>query len=296
MFFWDAIKEPLFESLIEAKSKNSLSTSQRQALIKLLEKKDRDKRYIENWRPISLLNLDTKILTKALANKIKPVLSSIIKSDQTAYVNGRFIGESHRLISDILETTQKLNLDGFILTIDIQKAFDSVDHEFVLLALKYFGFGNNFINWIRIILTGQESSVMNGGFSTGYFDLKRGTRQGDPISAYLFILVMEIFFIMVRKNQAIKGINIFDFEYKLSAYADDATFFPKDESSISAILQTFDIFSKYSGLLLNKSKCEVCGIGVKRGVNVALSGLKCIDLTKECIRILGASYSYNEEC
>ena len=82
----------------------------------------------------------------------------------------------------------------------------------------------------------------------------------------------------------------------LSAYADNATFFPKNESSISAILQTFDIFSKYSGLLLNKSKCEVCGIGVKRGVNVALSGLKCIDLTKECIRILGASYSYNEEC
>ena len=119
VFFWDAIKEPLFESLIEAKSKNSLSTSQRQALIKLLEKKDRDKRYIENWRPISLLNLDTKILTKALANKIKPVLSSIIKSDQTAYVNGRFIGESHRLISDILETTHKLKLDRFILTIDI---------------------------------------------------------------------------------------------------------------------------------------------------------------------------------
>jgi len=61
-------------------------------------------------------------------------------------------------------------------------------------------------------------------------------------------------------------------------------------------LQTFDIFSKHSGLLLNKSKCEVCGIRVKRGVNVALSGLKCIDLIKECIRILGVSYSYNEEC
>ena len=56
-----------------------------------------------------------------------------------------------------------------------------------------FGFGENFIIWVKIILNGQESCVMNGGFSTGYFELKRGTRQGDPISAYLFLLVIEFF-------------------------------------------------------------------------------------------------------
>ena len=132
-------------------------------------------------------------MTKALASKIKPVLSSIIKSDQTAYVNGRFIGESARLISDIIETTHTLNMDGYLLTLDIQKAFDSVDHDFLLLSLEMFGFGENFINWIKIILNDQESCVMNGGFSTGYFKLERGTRQGDPISAYLFLLVIEFF-------------------------------------------------------------------------------------------------------
>jgi len=106
---------------------------------------------------------------------------------------------------------------------------------------------------------------MNGGFSTGYFDIKRGTRQGDPISAYLFLLVIEIFFTRIRKNPDIKGIKIFDFEYKLSAYADDATCTVGNEESILAILNTFDIFSKYSGLSLNKTKCEVCCIGAKRG-------------------------------
>ena len=204
-------------------------------------------------------------MTKALAAKIKPVLSSIIKNDQTAYVNGRFIGESSRLISDIIETTHTLNMDGYLLTLDIQKAFDSVDHDFLLLSLEMFGFGENFINWIKIILNGQESCVMNGGFSTGYFKLERGTRQGDPISAYLFLLVIEVFFTMIRENPAIKGLNILGFEYKLSAYADDATCILANEDSIVATLQTFDIFSKYSGLSLNKTKCEACGIGAKRG-------------------------------
>ena len=68
---------------------------------------------------------------------------------------------------------------------------------FLLQVLKVYGFGKIFINWIRIILTNQESCVMNGGNSTGYFKLERGARQGDPISAYLFILVIEVFFQMI---------------------------------------------------------------------------------------------------
>ena len=82
-----------------------LSSSQRQAIIKLLEKREKDKRFINNWRPISLLNVDTKIISKAIANKLKSILPSIISHDQTAYVKGRFICESTRLISDILEIT-----------------------------------------------------------------------------------------------------------------------------------------------------------------------------------------------
>ena len=104
--FWEEIKDVYINSLKQAKIKNTLSISQRQAVIKLLEKKDRDKRFIKNWLPISLLNVDTKILSKALAAKLKPVLPSIISSNQTAYVQKRCISESGRLIS-VIEICEK---------------------------------------------------------------------------------------------------------------------------------------------------------------------------------------------
>ena len=118
-------------------------------MIKLLQKKDKDKRLIGNWRPISLINYDTKILTKVLAKRLKEVLPSLIKCDQTAYVKNRFLGESVRLISDVLEMTKTLNIEGFLMTVDIQKAFDSVDHKFLIACLRYMNFNGEFIDWIK---------------------------------------------------------------------------------------------------------------------------------------------------
>ena len=105
--FWDELKFAFIKSISQAKVTGELSISQRQAVIKLIEKKDRDKRFIKNWRPISLLNVDTKIISKAMALRLKNVLPSIISTNQTAYVNKRCISESGRLISDILEICDK---------------------------------------------------------------------------------------------------------------------------------------------------------------------------------------------
>ena len=123
-----------------------LCTSQRQAIIKLIEKKDRDERFIKNWRPISLLNVDSKIISKALSEKLKEVLPDLISSQQTAYVKNRHIGESGRLISDIIEITEIRNIEGFLVTMDIEKAFDSLDHNFLIFTLEKYGFGQNFIS------------------------------------------------------------------------------------------------------------------------------------------------------
>ena len=100
-FFWEDVGMLMYDSFMEAKVKKELSVSQRQAIIKLLEKMDKDRRFLKNWRPISLLNIDVKILNKALASKLKKVLKTIIGAKQTAYVEGRFIGEATRLISDV---------------------------------------------------------------------------------------------------------------------------------------------------------------------------------------------------
>ena len=92
---------------------------------------------------------------------------------------------------------------------------------------------------------------MNGGVSTGFFPLERGPRQGDPISAYLFIIGMELFFTMVRQNPNINGLDILGFNYLLTAYADDANFVLANEDSVVEVFNTFDKFSEFSGLNLN---------------------------------------------
>ena len=124
----------------------SLSISQRQAIIKLIENKDRDKRYIKNWKPISLLNVDMKILSKSLTKRLKEVLTCLISAQQTVYVQNRNIGESGRLISDIIEIVNIGQMEGFLVTMDVGKAFDSLDQKFLISVLKYFGFGQNFIS------------------------------------------------------------------------------------------------------------------------------------------------------
>ena len=108
--FWDAVKEPLCASIQQSFIAGELSTSQKQAIIKLIEKKHRDKRFIKNWRPISPLNADMKLILKVLASHLTSVISSIVNENQVAYVNNRFISEKGRLISDILEINNSLNI------------------------------------------------------------------------------------------------------------------------------------------------------------------------------------------
>ena len=134
---------------------------------------------------------------------------------------------------------------------------------------------------------------MNGGVTTKYFKLERGARQGDPMSAYLFILALEIL-ILIKNNENIQGICIFERTYLYSAYADDTTFFLKNIKSLKQLLRTVDYFSSFTGLKPNLSKCEIAGIGILKGVEVAVCGIKCVDLTNETIKILGIHYSYNK--
>ena len=196
-------------------------------MITLIEKKGKDKRFLKNWRPTSLINVDTKIASKCLALRIRNVLSSLIHSDQTAYVKGRCIRESVQLINDILEYTDSNDIEGLLFSADFEKAFDLIDHCFMFSVLEYFGFGSEFLKWIRVLFKNAESC----GHSTGYFPLKRCTRQDDPLSAYLFILTFKIMFSQIRNNDQIKGLKIDDNIIKLSAYADDTYFIALDVPS-----------------------------------------------------------------
>ena len=161
--------------------------------------------------------------------------------------------------------------------------------------MKKIGFGQNFISWIEIILKNQESCVINAGTTTKYFKLNREARQGDPISAYLFISAFETLFLIIKENPHIKGLSIFDHCYLYSAYAADTTFFLKDVNSIKEMVNIFRIFSRFSGLRLNLSKWEIAGIGFLKGVKVAVSGIQFVYLVLDTIKILGTHFSYDEK-
>ena len=123
-----------------------------------MKKKDKDKRLIKNWRPISLLNVDSKLISKPLGNRLQDVMPNLVSENQSAYVNNRFISKSEKLISDILEITDSLQVDDLLMTIDIEKAFDSVN-QFLTSILKRYGFGDDFIKWIKTLLKNQESCL-----------------------------------------------------------------------------------------------------------------------------------------
>ena len=124
----------------------------------------------------------------------------------------------------------------------------------------------------------HECCVISRGTTTNYFKPERGNRQGHPNSAYLFILVLEIAFLFIIQNKNINGLNVFENTFLYTAYADDTTFFLRDEKSVIELMKTVDIFSIFSGLKPNKSKCEVAGLGALKGVKIALCGMECTDL------------------
>ena len=120
-------------------------------MITLIPKKDKDISYLKNYRPISLLTVDYKILAKTIANRLKKCLDILIHSDQSGFLKGRNIGNNVRLITDIIEYAKLNNIPGAILLLDIQKAFDSVSHNFLFRVLNKFNFGDQFVTWIKVL-------------------------------------------------------------------------------------------------------------------------------------------------
>ena len=261
MTFWPHLGGILVDALNESYDKGNLSPSQKQGVITVIEKEGKNPLYIKNYRPITLLNVDYKILSKILAKRMKGVLNELVHSDQVGYMKNRNIGEALRLIDDMIFHCLKYKQDINLIAVDFEKAFDSISHSFLFKVLRMLGFGPSFCSWVEILYTDISSCVMNGGLSTGYFDIKRGVRQGDPLSPYLFLVVIEILSHALRKDDTIKGVNFGDFEVRQVLYADDMTIFVKNGESIRRLQNIFHAFWKVSGLKVNMEKTNVMWIG-----------------------------------
>ena len=158
----------------EVQNLGVLSDSQRKGAIRLVFKKE-DRSNLKFYRPISVLNVDDKIITKTLALRLGKILPSVISKDQTG-IPGRNITTNYHTLNDIVKYTNSKNVEAAILFLDQEKAFDRVDHQFLLKTLRHLNFGDNFISWIEIILKDISSQIKINGFLSDDILIARGIR------------------------------------------------------------------------------------------------------------------------
>ena len=218
---------------------------------------------IKNWRPISLTNGDYKLLTViGHENGNGPSKNNPRKSER--FCQRPFYRRKHKINRRYKNKLNKEKQSGILLMLDFEKVFDSVEWGYMLRVLNKFNFGPVFQNWVKICYTNISSTVMNNGFSCGWFNIKKGVRQGCPLSTVLFILCIELLAQLMRTSPDIKGISFGNTTNKISLFADDATCILKDIDSIKNVFKLTNIFSQYSGLKLNVDKSVVSFIGVWR--------------------------------
>ena len=293
-FFYTDIKIFIKRAINEGYLEGKLSISQRQGLITCLPKGDKPKQYLKNWWPITLLNVIYKIASGCIAERIKSVLTDLISEDQTGFISGRYIGENTRLIYDILHITDELDIPGLLLIVDFEKAFDSISWKFINHTLNFLNFGDSIKRWVNVFYNDIQSCVIQNGFLSEPFTVKRGCRQGDPLSPYIFLLCAEILSRLFKANKDIKGIKIEGTEYLLSQFADDTTvLLDGTENSLNEALNILSKFAIASGLKLNPTKTRAVWIGSKKFSGETFNHRLKLDWNQTDFIILGIKFSCN---
>lgn len=291
--FWEELEDIFIDMMVECFESGELPPSMKRAVTALIFKKG-EKSNLENYRPISLTNVDYKIIAGVLAKRIQTVLPDLVTTDQTGYIKGRYIGTNARVIQDIFELAERENIEGALLMLDFRKAFDSLEHNFIKAALKKFGFGEYLIKWVEIIYKGACFNVKNNGWLGRRIFMKRGIRQGCPVSGQLFVLAVEIMACKIRQNNSIRGFRLEGMprELKISQYVDDSTICLRDHESIPYVIETIKDFGRVAGPLLNLDKTEGIWLGSLKNFKGSYAG---INFTEKAVRCLGFYIGHSKQ-
>lgn len=243
-----------------------------------------------NYRPISLMNVDYKILTKLLANRVKRVIGEIVQPTQSYSVPGRDIADTIGTVRDVIEYMKRDGIGGVVVGIDWNKAFDRVEHEFLFRVLERFGFGEKLVGWVRRLYGGAQSCVKVNGVLTDRFVIERSVRQGCPLSALLYAIVVEPLATLIKTDEGVEGIVLpYGGRCVINHYADDTTITVRDGASVRRVLELVEKYGRASGAKINKDKSEIMYIGRVERVEVGLR------VEESYMRVLGVNLGVDSE-
>ncbi|KAL0285315.1 UNVERIFIED_CONTAM: Retrovirus-related Pol polyprotein from type-2 retrotransposable element R2DM [Sesamum radiatum] len=260
---WSVIGEEVTQALLDFFRTGRLLKQINATLISLIPKVNSPS-VVAEFRPISCCNVLYKAVTKILVQRMRSILHTLISPSQNAFVPGRSIGDNVLLAQELFSGYNQRNLPPrCALKVDLRKAYDTVEWDFLKAALTLFGFPERFIQWIVECVTTTSYSVCINGAPHGFFRGARGLRQGDPMSPFLFVLVMEVLTLMLR--QRIEQNGGFSYHWRCEAvqlfqlsFADDLLLFSKAEpNSIQLFKDGLIDFAELSGLQANLQKSHL---------------------------------------
>ena len=256
-----------------------------QCTICLLHKKG-DMNDLSNWRPISLLNTDYKILAHVVNERLKPLLEHCIAPDQHGFIPGRKREDPIAYCLHTMRHCIRTQQEGSLLFLDQEKAFDRVDRQYMAKTLDSYNIPPNVRDWVALIYSDTPANInINNQLSTK-IQLMSGVRQGCPLSPALFALTIEPMANAIRKNTSIRGISIPKGTAKIQMFADDTIFYCGTPGDVPRIIETLQLYSEASGAKPNLSKTEILPIGPERGGYIDYSPIKTLKYDTH-VKLLG---------
>lgn len=221
----------------------------------------------KDFRPISLQNCTTKICTKGMTMRLQPVITSLVHSDQTGFIKGRCIAENLLYAAEIVQCCHKCNARAIVLKLDFRKAFDSVDWEALDCIMQAKGFPPQWSHWIHLLNVSSQTAVMLNGVPGKWIQCKRGLRQGDLLSPYLFVIVADLLQQMINRassQQLLQHPLVDDLPCPVLQYADDTIIVLRTVPEQVVYLRTLlDTFAAATGLNINFDKSTFVPIGLQ---------------------------------
>ena len=219
--FWAEHKHTLHSVFIRAVETNTMPASIREGTICLMEKINKNPLKVFNWRPLSMLDTSYKIYAKVQANRLQMVLPYLISHDQTGFMKNHYVSRNLTELLTVIDYWHINNIQGIVTSVDFEKAFDTVSWTAMERILFAFNFGDTFVKNVMLCYRDFNVNIGNNGHFTQTLQIERGNKQGCPLSALMFLLVIEVISLKLKQDDVIEPITIEGIEKLLAQYADD---------------------------------------------------------------------------